>query len=310
MDDTRRIIYEARVHYAHKLILLAMLDSGEEADGYAAPLDLLSEMTSLAKRNVQIYLREMRDAGTIIQVRGGRGRGNVAVYRVPMFPEKTIQKTIQKTIIDRLIPVKDDRNTIGGSSFPQGDDRVIHNAPELSTIPGELSPGYPQSYPQASNVRFLHRDGIGGGEAGAKVDLSTSPITSSISNEVTKSNDPPLPPQGVVALSGDAWLANRLEGFRRKYPRPVHLAKRGESGSCVKEAWPEVCTDDEAYARIISGLEKWIESPKWHEEEGRYIPSALTFLEGRYWEKPPTRERNPAGMFDPEQYRRWKGGTR
>jgi hypothetical protein len=71
--------------------------------------------------------------------------------------------------------------------------------------------------------------------------------------------------------------------------------------------WPEVCTDDDAYAAIVRGLDEWIASGKWAEEDGRYIPSALTFLEGRYWEKPPqVSGGQKVGTFDPDRYRKWR----
>lgn len=57
------------------------------------------------------------------------------------------------------------------------------------------------------------------------------------------------------------------------------------------EAWDVLDPDEATYRRIMDSLHKWRNSPRWHTEGGRYIPTAGKFLTKGYWQAAPAGEK-------------------
>lgn len=66
--------------------------------------------------------------------------------------------------------------------------------------------------------------------------------------------------------------------FWSAYPR------KGEKKKAFA-LWQKLRPDPEA---VMAGLEKWSHSRQWQQEDGRFIPGAVKWLQGEYWLDPPT----------------------
>lgn len=105
-------------------------------------------------------------------------------------------------------------------------------------------------------------------------------------------NNPPIVPQGdkperSKPTRGD-WKPDRFEAFWKYYP-----ARQGKKSGKDKarKAWNKLKADDETIASMGRALSWQKESEEWLREDGRYIPLASTWLNGRRWED---EKRDPA----------------
>ena len=68
-----------------------------------------------------------------------------------------------------------------------------------------------------------------------------------------------------------------FEAFFEEYPR-----KQGKKDAL--SAWKKINPDKALREKIMQGLSRAKEREEWHREGGRYVPMAVTWLEGQRWE--------------------------
>lgn len=96
-----------------------------------------------------------------------------------------------------------------------------------------------------------------------------------------KESLPPKSPQGESESFVQFW---------EKYPRKMNRSK-------ARQAWEELCPDEELTAAIMAAVQEQSGSAQWQQEGGRFIPSPDKWLTGRRWEDklapaPPGEERS------------------
>lgn len=52
-------------------------------------------------------------------------------------------------------------------------------------------------------------------------------------------------------------------------------------------AWQEISPDKATYEKIMQSLSAWSRSSRWKNEDGRYIPTAASYLRRGYWQQIP-----------------------
>lgn len=97
-------------------------------------------------------------------------------------------------------------------------------------------------------------------------------------------NNPPIAPQGdkperSKTSRGD-WKPDRFEAFWKYYP-----ARQGKKSGKDKarKAWNKLKADDETIAIMGRALSWQKQSDDWIREDGRFIPLASTWLNGKLW---------------------------
>jgi hypothetical protein len=68
----------------------------------------------------------------------------------------------------------------------------------------------------------------------------------------------------------------RFEEFWELYPRKVAKAKAWDK-------WQKLKPDETLFGEIMAGLRKYVESKQWHNDNGRYVPYPITFLNQERW---------------------------
>lgn len=76
--------------------------------------------------------------------------------------------------------------------------------------------------------------------------------------------------------------------FYNRYPNKVNF-------EFTKKKWAELNPDDELAQHILERLDLFIESDGWKEKDGKYIPSAHTFIMYKRWQDEP---KNKKGWKD------------
>jgi len=88
-----------------------------------------------------------------------------------------------------------------------------------------------------------------------------------------KNNITPLTPQGEAEPEPEKGF----NAFWAVYPRKTAKA-------AASKAWEKLAPDDDLVKIIVCAVEAQKASAQWHREDGRYIPSPATWLNGRRWE--------------------------
>ena len=88
-----------------------------------------------------------------------------------------------------------------------------------------------------------------------------------VENEIEKENE----------IEDECLSGVGFEEFWKKYPVKVGKQKAGQ-------VWKTSVKEPEA---VLEGLEKWIRSPQWCRENGRFVPRAVKFLEDEDWRADP-----------------------
>jgi hypothetical protein len=79
--------------------------------------------------------------------------------------------------------------------------------------------------------------------------------------------------------------------FWIEYPKKV-------ARQAAEKAWAKLKPDADLMEKIMSGLYRWKNSGQWTREDGRFIPHAATWLNGRRWEDEVKKEA-PAPTYSP-----------
>lgn len=104
---------------------------------------------------------------------------------------------------------------------------------------------------------------------------------------------PPISPTGEKPRRKAAPRADGLfERFWTVYPRKV--AKQN-----AEKAWNKLNPDETLAQQIITAVERFRLDPQWTKDNGRYVPHAATFLNGRRWEDE-TEVKTHAGNDNPD----------
>ena len=127
-----------------------------------------------------------------------------------------------------------------------------------------------------------------------EVDEGFSGVSSSgsfSSESSSEANASPLqgkkPGQGEQVISQTEYLYQQL---RNKYP-PHRLGDYAD-GFKAFQSIPGIAT---VYPEIVRGLESWKQSESWSNEDGRYVPGLVKFLNERKWKIPPTWSNSASG---------------
>lgn len=111
------------------------------------------------------------------------------------------------------------------------------------------------------------------------------------SESSSEANASPLqgkkPGQGEQVISQTEYLYQQL---RNKYP-PHRLGDYAD-GFKAFQSIPDIAT---VYPEIVRGLESWKQSESWSNEDGRYVPGLVKFLNERKWKIPPTWNNSASG---------------
>lgn len=107
------------------------------------------------------------------------------------------------------------------------------------------------------------------------------------SQEVKKSEDPPLPPKGEDAVPEPSSKSKagslskiqeaRFDAFWTEYP------KRVGKGAAVK-AWSKVNPDDGLFRKILAAVQAQKTWEQWTKDGGQYIPNPATWLNQGRWD--------------------------
>ena len=108
-------------------------------------------------------------------------------------------------------------------------------------------------------------------------------------NKETVTNQLYIPPTPQGGKESDV-LDMLFERFWKAYP-PRNGKRRGKAQA--QKAWAKLKPDLPTCRLMAAALESDKQSDEWQRENGRYIPMASTWLNGRRWED------EPAGPEDP-----------
>jgi hypothetical protein len=155
---------------------------------------------------------------------------------------------------------------------------------ETKTAAQKPSPSDPG---QDAAEGFRAETGVSGAETGvygAETRVSGAETLHKVKVKVKDNTSHALSPR---AREGDEPPS--FEVFARRYPK-----NNGYSRAAL--LWAETAPDETECEKIMRGLEEYMATESWKEQNGRYAPAMDTFLRDRLWEKPPPRQLESGGF--------------
>lgn len=139
-------------------------------------------------------------------------------------------------------------------------DERPHHQPDVEEVVGFQNPDSPSSFTESSS------------EANASTPSSKNTG------------------MGEQVITPTEFLYRQL---RNNYP--PHRLSDYASGLKAFQSIPDIVT---VYQEIEQGLESWKRSENWSNEDGRYVPGLVKFLNERKWKTPPTWTNSTNGTYD------------
>lgn len=139
-------------------------------------------------------------------------------------------------------------------------DERLHHQPDVEEVVGFQNPDPPSSFTESSS------------------EANASPLSSKNTG------------MGEQVITQTEFLYRQL---RNNYP--PHRLGDYAGGLKAFQSIPDIVT---VYQEIEQGLESWKQSESWSNEDGRYVPGLVKFLNERKWKTPPTWNGSTNGTYD------------